>query len=50
MSDQKVSLLETSEELKFKTQGSNVEIQVPEFVPAKIKGDNAFVIKIEGIQ
>ncbi len=50
LSDQKVSLLETSEVLKFKTQDNNVEIQLPEFVPAKIKSDHAFVIKIEGIE
>lgn len=50
LSDQKVSLLETSEILKFKNEGNNVEIRLPEFVPAKIKSDHAFVIKIEGIQ
>ncbi len=50
LSDQKVSLLETSEILKFKNEGNNVEILLPEFVPSKIKSDYAFVIKIEGIQ
>jgi alpha-L-fucosidase len=50
LSDQKVAFLETSESLKFKNLGNNVEIQLPEFVPGKIKSDHAFVIKIEGIQ
>ncbi len=50
MSDQKVTFLETSERLKFRNEGSNVEIQLSEFVTGKIKSDHAFVIKIEGIQ
>ena len=50
LAGQKVSLLETSEILRFKNLGNNVEIPLPEFVPAKIRSDHAFVIKIEGIQ
>lgn len=50
LSGQKVSLLETSEILKFKNEGKNVEIMLPEFLPEKIKSVHAFVVKIEGVQ
>jgi len=46
----KISLLETSQSLKFKNIGKNTEITLPAFDPNKIKSNYAFVIKIEGVK
>ncbi|HTQ66508.1 MAG TPA: alpha-L-fucosidase [Puia sp.] len=46
---QKVSLLESGRALKFSNKGNNVEIQLPEFEPSKLKSEYAYVIKIENI-
>jgi len=43
----KVSFLSTKENLQWKQAGSNVEINLPEFNPNKIKSQYAFAVKME---
>jgi len=44
--DTKIELLETHQTLKWQQQRNDVEIELPEFDPNKIKSKYAFVIKI----
>lgn len=48
LTDEKVTLLETGQPLKFRKVGKDTEIKLPSFDPNKIKSQHAFVIKIEG--
>jgi alpha-L-fucosidase len=45
----KVTLLQTQQNLNWKQLGANVEVQLPEFNPAKMKTGEAYVLKIAGI-
>jgi alpha-L-fucosidase len=48
--NQKISMLETGEALKFRNSGKDVEIKLPEYPLAGFKTAYAYVIKIEGIE
>jgi len=42
-----ISFLSTQQKLSWKQQGNNVEVQLPDYDPNKIKAPYAYVIKIE---